>query len=123
MRDFTKSILSFSWALSVFGVQQMANMLSPSKTMEALDNVTEATKREFSGVTEASFQAGDNLQRRLVDLTAGMFSPQMFNPNSWIKLTSDLAQQTIGALGQVIPKGPGAQSQATGWGPVPPPGK
>lgn len=98
----------------------MANILSPSKAAGSFNNITEATKKEFGGATDATFRAGENLQRGLVDLTFSMFSPQILNPNAWIKMTSDAAQQTVGALGQVMPGAPGAQSQSTGWGPVPP---
>jgi len=121
MRDLAKSMLSFSWAMSLFGVDQMVNMLHPTKATESFNKVTEASKKEFRGITEAAFRAGDNLQRGLVDMTFTMFSPQILNPNVWIKMTSDIAQQTMGALGQVMPGAPGPQSESTGWGPVPPP--
>ena len=120
MRDFTKSILSFSWALSLFGVQQAANALSPSKAAGSFDKVTDATKQELCGVTEATFRAGDSLQRGLVDMTFNAFSPQALNPSDWIKVTTDVARQTFGALGQMMPGAQAAQSQSTGWGPVPP---
>jgi len=126
MRDLTKSIITFSWAMSLFGVQQIANMFSPEKATESLNKITEATKKEFGKTTEASFRAGDDLQRGLVDVTFRVFSPQILNPNHWIKMTSDAAQQTMGVLGQVIPGAPtpsGTPPDATGWGPVPPPGK
>ena len=119
MRDLTKSMFSFSWAMSMFGVQQVSNILSPSNAVKSLNNITDATKRELDGVTEATFRAVDSLQKGLVDATFGVVSPRIFNPNTWIKLTSDVAQRTLGALGQVSGAS-GAQSQATGWGPVPP---
>jgi len=126
MRDLTKSMISFSWVTSLFGVQQMANLLSLDKATESINKVTDATKKELGGATEASFRAGDNLQRGLVDLTFSMLSPQILNPNTWIKMTSDAAQQTMRVLGQVIPGAPApsvTSPHATGWGPVPPPGK
>src|SRR5215831_11098598 len=113
MRDLTKSMISFSWALSVFGAQQAANILSPSKAARAFNNVTEATRKEFGGVTEATFRAGESLQRGLVDLTFSMFSPRVLNPNAWIKMTSEVAQQALGALGQVMPGAPGGSEQPT----------
>ena len=120
MRDLTKSMVSFSWAMWLFGAQQMAKILSPSKAAGSFNTVTEATKKEFSGAAEATFQAGENLQRGLVDMTFRMLSPEIFNPNTWIKTTSDVVQQTVGALRQAMPGAPGAQSQSTGWGPVSP---
>ena len=114
MREFTKSILSFSWAMSLFGVQQVANVLKPGKATSSFKKVTEAATEEFGDTTEATFKAGDNLQRGLVDLTFGIFSLQAFNPSRWAKATSDVvqqaakatsdvAQQAVGAVEQVIP--------------------
>ena len=114
MRELTKSILSFSWAMSLFGVRQAANVLTPDKAAASFNNVTEAAREELGESTEATFKAGDNLQRSLVDLTFGVFSLQAFNPSKWAKATSgvvqqaakatsDVAQQAVGAVKQVIP--------------------
>ncbi len=103
MRELTKSILSFSWAMSLFGVRQAANILTPDKAAASFNNVTEAAREELGESTEATFKAGDNLQRSVVDLTFGVFSLQAFNPSKWAKATSDVAQQAVGAVKQVIP--------------------
>ena len=29
MREFTKSLMSYTWAMSLFGVQQVVNVLTP----------------------------------------------------------------------------------------------
>lgn len=123
MRDLTKSMIGFSWAMSMFGVQQTVNILSPSRATQAFNNVIEATRKEFGGITDSTFRAGESLQRGLVDVTFSVFSPQMLDPNNWIKMTSGMAQQAMGVLGQVIPGASGPPTQQTGWGPVPPPGK
>jgi hypothetical protein len=120
VRDFTKSMLSFSWALSVFGVQQITRMLSPSTAAESFDKVTEATRKEFDNAAAASFHAGDNLQRGLVDLTFSLLSPEGLAPNTWMKFGTDVAQQTAAMIGQAIPGAMSGQcKQSTGWGPVP----
>jgi haloalkane dehalogenase len=81
MRDFTKSVFSFSWAMSLFGIQQTLNLLSPAKAAKAFDQVREAAEEGFDGLLKATFKAGDNLQRELVDLTLGVFTGQALNPN------------------------------------------
>src|SRR5713101_24063 len=98
MREFTKSIFSFSWAMSLFGVQQTTNLLSPAKAAKAFDAVTEATEGQFTDVLKASFDAGDKLQRNAVDLTLGMFSGEALNPNKWIRMASDAAKQSAEAV-------------------------
>lgn len=80
MRDLTKAMLRFPWALSLFGLQQTLNLLRPAQATEALDKVTAATAGEFDDLLKAAFRAGDNLQRGLVDLSFGLFTGQAFNP-------------------------------------------
>lgn len=117
MRDLTKSVMSYSWSMSLFGVQQLVNLLRPSQATKAFDNVTQATEDEFGDVLKATFTVGDNLQRRLVDLSFSVFTlGGALNPSKGTQGTS-AASST-----QATPaSGPGSQPQSTGWGPVPPP--
>ncbi len=104
MRDLTKSVMSYSWAMSVFGVQQMMNALRPAQAAKAFESVTEATEGELGNVLKATFRAGDSIQRGLVDLGFNAF--------------------TMAAPGASPAPGPSPNqtgSQGTGWGPVPPP--
>src|SRR6267378_72094 len=98
MREFTKSIFSFSWAMSLFGVQQTTNLLSPAKAAKAFDSVTEATGGQLTDVMKATFNAGDKLQRSAVDLTLGMFTGEALNPNKWMRMASDAAKQSTEAV-------------------------
>src|SRR5215472_1418298 len=78
MREFIKSVFSFSWAMSLFGAQQLANVVNQSSAAKSLDNVKRAAEREFDDLARTTFAAGDTLQRRLVDL---MFSALSMEPN------------------------------------------
>jgi hypothetical protein len=44
IRDLTKSMLSFSWAMSLFGVQQVTNTLLPQKPSQPTHRATAAFK-------------------------------------------------------------------------------
>jgi hypothetical protein len=101
IRELTKSILSFSWAMTLFPVQQALNIVRPSKAAESFDNVTKATREEFSEATDAVFRPGDNLLRGMVDLTLGVLSLQAFNPTTWVNTASDAAQRTARAAADV----------------------
>ena len=74
MRDLTKSTLTLPWAMSLFGVQQMANLVSPpsSKRMAsataALDSVTDVTAQQLDGWLKQTYKLGTGVQRLLVDL-------------------------------------------------------
>lgn len=122
MRELTKSMLSFSWAMSLFGAQQAARLLSPSKAAEAFDHVTQSTRQELEGVMQTAFRAGDELQREMTNLAFGVVSLETLNPSRMFKAATDAAQQTVKTLGRLVPGGAcGAGSQPTGWGPVPSP--
>src|SRR5205814_5543754 len=98
MRDFTKSFFSFSWAMSLFGVQQATNLLSPAKAAKAFDSVAEATTGQFTDALKTTFDAGDKMQRSAVDLTLGMFTGEALNPNKWMRMASDAAKQSTEAV-------------------------
>jgi len=98
MREFTKSIFSFSWAMSMFGVQQATNLLSPDKAAKAFDSVTETTAGQFTDALKTTFNAGDKMQRSAVDLTLGVFTGEALNPNKWVRMASDAAKQSAEAV-------------------------
>ena len=138
MRDFTKSIFSFSWAMSLFGIQQTVNLLKPSKAAKAFDSVTEAAEQEFDEVVKATFRAGDRLQRGWMDLTLGLLTGHELDSSTLANASSDVIRQSSEAVQQGIktasnlvrqsarPAGESRQTggspspQATsGWGPMP----
>lgn len=98
MREFTKSIFSFSWAMSLFGIQQTTNLMSPEKVAKAFNSVTQATGEQFGDALKATFSAGDRLQRSTVDQTLGLFTGEEFSPNKWMRTASEVMRQSAGAL-------------------------
>lgn len=86
MREMTKSMMSFSWAMSLFGLRQMTCMLMPQSWRSAsssFDAVTRCTEDQLGSTTDSLFRAGDNLQRGLVDLMFSMFTFGMAGRNGW----------------------------------------
>src|SRR5712671_1768361 len=76
MRDLIKSTLRFSWAMSLFGVQQLENVGEDSRerndrTAGAFEKVTEASEEQLTGVIKNAFKAGDELQSGVVDMILG----------------------------------------------------
>lgn len=129
IRDLTKSMISFSWGMSLFGVKQAANLLTPQtpsqpthKATAAFSSVTQATEEQLGDALKGAFKAGDQLQKGMVDMTFSFLTLEAFNPSNWMKMTSDMMKQTTGAVSQGVQRGAaGSQQQSTGWGPVPPP--
>jgi hypothetical protein len=125
IRDLTKSTLSFSWAMSLFGVEQLTNMLIPQRPSQpnhrvttAFNTVTQATEEQLSGVLKGVFKAGDQLQRGMVDLMFGFLSLEAFNPSQMMRMTSDTMRQTTAAFGQGFQRGePSRPQPQAGHGP------
>jgi hypothetical protein len=72
MRELTRSVASFSWAMSVFGVGQMANLVSPRRAADALGAVARSAEGALGPGLRSVFQAGDRLQKAAVDLSFSM---------------------------------------------------
>jgi hypothetical protein len=78
MRELMKSMMSYTWASSLFGTQQMLNLLSMQwqnrAAAERFDKVTHATTEQMSDVARATFRAGDNIQRGMTDMMFGVLT-------------------------------------------------
>jgi hypothetical protein len=136
MREFTKSMMSYTWAMSVFGVQQVFNVFRPAKAAQSFDSVTKATEEELGDALKATFHAGDNMQKGLVDVTFGVLTLGT-SGRGGATTTADVAQQTGEALrqgGRVVGKAvesitqtvqsatsavAGAAQQSGGWAATP----
>jgi hypothetical protein len=129
VRDLTKSMLSFSWAMSLFGVEQLVNTLTPQspgqpthKATAAFSAVTEATEAQLGGVLQGAAKAGKQLQGGVVDLMFSFLSLEAFNPSQMMRMTSDIMRQTTGAIGEGFQGRNSGPPPQAGWGHVPPSG-
>jgi len=107
MRELTKSMLSFSWAIPLFGMKQIVSMAIPQDASrpwghaeDGFDAVTGAAQRQLDGAWASAWKTGDQLQRQVVDLMFGVFSGDAWNPNRWLQVTSDVMQSGVGAVRQ-----------------------
>jgi hypothetical protein len=131
MREFTKSVFSFSWAMSVFGVQQMANLMKrpdPNRprgpAAEAFEGVTRATEDQLGRTLGETFRAGDKFQRAMVDMMLGPFMRQGAGGARGMmdRATEAMGQamgQAGGCCGGNRRDGGRDRQQSTGWGPMP----
>ena len=67
MRDLTRSVASFTWAMSLFGVEQMANLMSPRRAADAFGAVARSAGGALGPGLRSAFQTGDRLQRAMLD--------------------------------------------------------
>src|SRR5258707_5939188 len=97
MRGFTKSILGYTWSTSLFGFQQMVNLITPQgwqqtdRAAQSFEWITKASAEEMGGLVKSTFKVGNDLQRRGVDLAFGLFTLGMFDDGK------DRADQPRGA--------------------------
>lgn len=69
MRNLTRSVASFSWAMSLFGAEQLANLITPRRAGEAFGAVARTAQDTLGPGLRTAFQTGDRLQRSMVDLS------------------------------------------------------
>jgi len=126
-------MMSYTWAMSMFGVQQAINLITPAqggdqtaKCGQSFDKVTDATAKTFDNATAQAFKAGDSMQRAMVDLMFGGFLAGGLDPNRWMRMGSDAMRQATDAAGRTAQAATDAASQATaptsdgsGWGSMP----
>ena len=101
MRELAKSAARYTWAMSLFGVQQAANVLTLSngrqptrKANAAFFSVTQATENEFDDLVFAAYQVGDEVQRGLTEIAFDTVTLQAFNPSYISSLTSAVVEQS-----------------------------
>ncbi|HZG52996.1 MAG TPA: hypothetical protein VEZ40_12740 [Pyrinomonadaceae bacterium] len=101
MRELTKSTLSYTWAMSLFGVQQAVNLLAPpdpeQPTRQANDafySVRQAAQNQFDDLIFGAFQIGDEVQRGAANLFFDALTLRAFSPGYISRLTSDVAEQS-----------------------------
>src|ERR1051325_26546 len=101
MRELAKSAVRYTWAMSLFGIQQAANVLTPSSFQEpapkanaAFFTVKRVTENEFDDLLSAAYQVGDEVQRGLTDIFFDTVTLQAFNPNYISTLTSAVVEQS-----------------------------
>jgi hypothetical protein len=132
MREFAKSALSFSWALSLLGINSAANMLKPDgqKSSNGFAPVTEVAVGQLNESMRGIYQYGDNIQTRLVDTVFSWMNPASWaNMASWNFMRSGCPGQASGRHStstnphagspQWDPDSQPEPADATGWGSMP----
>ena len=140
MQQLTKSLGSLTWALPLFGLQQMTNAFRRSgdgtiggDAVAALDAVTRASMEQCGKSVCQTFEAGDKMQRDMVDMifrlvpTGGSETPatsmpgmsgmsDMMNPMQMMRRFTGMQDGEA----RPHPVSPQPNDIESGWGPVPP---
>jgi anion-transporting ArsA/GET3 family ATPase len=109
MRDLTKSFFSFSWTMSLLGLEQLTNLLSEERSgnrrermAKAFDAVTEATVDQLGERTSSLYESGDKLQRETIDLMFDLSRPEELKPRNVVDRAADLVESTADALRDAV---------------------
>ncbi len=106
MRELTKSMLSFSLAMPLFGARQMAAALSAAasacdrrRAAGAFDAVTSAAVRELGaeGWLRRLYQLGQCLQNGLGTVGPTLLTPDRLDPGTWMMVPLEVAQRAAAA--------------------------
>src|ERR1051325_9585497 len=105
MRDLTKATFSYTWAMSLFGLQQASNLLAPrdraGRTREAnaaFSSSSQAAENEFDSLLFGAFQIGDEVQRGLTNLFFDALTLRALDPRYISNITSQVAAQSQDTL-------------------------
>lgn len=118
MRELSKSLFSLSWALPLFGLQQMANFNDPDRAASSMDAVTRSAADQMGSGVRSLFRSGDELGRGAVEASFALFDGRAFDPRRWGELASDLTRRASRAAGGDCCDDDG--TPRSGWGPVKP---
>ncbi|HEY1379879.1 MAG TPA: haloalkane dehalogenase [Gemmataceae bacterium] len=119
MRKLTKTMVRFSWSMSMFGLQQLANLLIPGRAARAFDNASRSMAGELAEPLRTAFRAGDALQSGMIDLMFGgvpAASPNRLTPPPPPPPDAAWADDPVA---QARTPTPAAQRGTGGWGPMP----
>ena len=98
MRHLARSMIRFSWAMSVLGARQAANLVAPrdgwQRSTEAFDAVSHAAAEEMGETMKSFYQAGDRLQSGMIDSMSRLFRGNWSEPGKVMNETWESLDRT-----------------------------
>ena len=74
MRDLARSVASFTWAMSLFGLEQMTNLMSPRRAADAFGTMARSAEGSLGPGLRSAYETGDRLQKAVLDASFGLAS-------------------------------------------------
>ena len=126
MREVAKSMVGFSWAVSLFSLQQLSRLMTPSSetpdaAVSEIDDVSRVVQSHLSESIAERFRTADEWQRRVVDAVfdaasgtsldprsmAQSFDPtpvvEVMDPRRVVRTGMDLIQRSVDTVRQAVP--------------------
>lgn len=107
MRELTKSMMRFSWAMGVFGMDQLSTLISKdeddeesqeTKVTTSFDEVSDTTGSRMSSRAKNLYESGEKFQTEMVDLVFDFFSADSWSPREVLNRAADMAESSAEAL-------------------------
>ncbi|PON18558.1 hypothetical protein C2W62_07225 [Candidatus Entotheonella serta] len=109
VRHVTKSMLHFSWAMSLLGLQQVASLLTAQRprqathrTASAFDHMAQTAELQLGDVLKEVFRAGEQVQNGSVDLAFSFLDQERYTSSDLMQTTAALIRHTSDTVGRVI---------------------
>lgn len=96
MKEMTESVLRFTWAMSLVGLRQAADIVLPrrdgkERSRRALDALSAAASREMGETMRGFYRAGDRFQAGALDTASRLFSAAWSQPGArWNEIWESL---------------------------------
>jgi hypothetical protein len=91
MRELAKSVFSFSWAISLLGIDQAVNLVRPGQQSkgDVFTPIAQVAVNELDESMKAIYRFGDNVQTRMVDMAFSLMNPgNLADPKMWNPLSA-----------------------------------
>jgi len=119
MRNLTKSLLRFSWSMSLFGLEQMGNLIGRrgegnrrDRIQDDFDRVSSAAEERFGERAKTVYESGDRLQSEVVDAVFDVFEPENRSAKNAVDRMADVVERSAEALRDVVGKESSSKKEA-----------
>jgi hypothetical protein len=114
-------MLSLGWAMPLYGMKQVLNLSLPQDMSRPFDKATEgfasvasAMRGQLGPTVSGVFDAGDRLQRGLVEVMFSFVPSGAFDPSAWMRNGSDMMRRGMQEMGQGIGQEMGQAAASAG---------
>jgi hypothetical protein len=120
MQDVFVSVLKFSTAVTMFGMQQVQNAAgaitdtdaAQTKFRESLDAVTAALTAQLDATNRSATKSITDLGSTLVDRTMSAMDMPAMDPRNMMKTASDVLRKTTDSVSEIVQKTTAAAGSA-----------
>lgn len=90
MREVAKSVFGLSWAVSLYGLQQISKAMASDRqrwdrTAAEIEDVSRVVQSRLADTAAQQFRAGDDWQRRVVDVMFDLASMRSIDPRRMVE--------------------------------------